>query len=190
MKLKYYLRGLGIGILITVLVLTIASLGEKKELTDEEIIARAEELGMVKKENTGSILDSFPDSAPDEPLPGEEDNPQNEDVPGAGGDADGSNLPAGEEGGGEPQADPDTSQPPDSQRPVIAVEVGPGEYSDKISKKLMEAGLIEDAEDFNRYLVDSGRDDLIAVGTHLIPQGASYEEISRILSEEEGDPES
>ncbi|MDE6064125.1 MAG: hypothetical protein K2G20_06030, partial [Lachnospiraceae bacterium] len=45
MKLKYYLRGLGIGILVTVLLTTISS-GERRTMTDEEIKARARELGM------------------------------------------------------------------------------------------------------------------------------------------------
>lgn len=50
MKLKYYLRGLGIGIIVTVIIMLIASSGKNKEMTEEEIIAHAEELGMVMKE--------------------------------------------------------------------------------------------------------------------------------------------
>ena len=45
MKLKYYLRGLGIGILVTVLLTTVSS-GQRRTMTDEEIKARARELGM------------------------------------------------------------------------------------------------------------------------------------------------
>lgn len=187
MKLKYYLRGLGIGILITVIVMTLASLGQKKELTDEEIIARAEELGMVKQEKTGSILDSFPDSAPEEgqDLPEDDSGVGN----GPGEDPPSSSSPEdGDETGGENGnlQDSAADQPQDPQRPLVAVDVGAGEYSDRISKKLLELGLIDDAEAFNHYLVESGRDDLIAAGTHLIPQGASYEEISKILSEDTG----
>ena len=37
MKLKYYLRGLGIGIIITTIVLMIAGVGHQTELTDEGI---------------------------------------------------------------------------------------------------------------------------------------------------------
>ena len=51
MKLKYYLRGLGIGIILTTIILTISYSGRKTELTDEEIIKRAEVLGMVMKED-------------------------------------------------------------------------------------------------------------------------------------------
>ena len=47
MKRKYYLRGLGVGILVTAIVF---SLVRPKEMTDAEIIKRAEELGYVKAE--------------------------------------------------------------------------------------------------------------------------------------------
>lgn len=47
LKLKYYLRGLGLGIVVTATILSILSSKEDK-MTDEEIIARAEELGMIE----------------------------------------------------------------------------------------------------------------------------------------------
>ena len=51
MKLKYYLRGLGVGIICTAILMGIALSGNKKEkLTDTEIIERARLLGMVMAE--------------------------------------------------------------------------------------------------------------------------------------------
>ena len=50
MKLKYYLRGLGIGILVATVILIISFSGHKANLSDEEIIARAQALGMVMTE--------------------------------------------------------------------------------------------------------------------------------------------
>ena len=47
MKLKYYLRGLGIGVLVSVIIMTVA-FGNRKPMTDEEIKARAKELGMIE----------------------------------------------------------------------------------------------------------------------------------------------
>ena len=48
MKLKYYLRGLGIGIAVTALVMGLALAKTTKEsMTDEEIKERAAKLGMV-----------------------------------------------------------------------------------------------------------------------------------------------
>lgn len=51
MEKKYYFRGLGLGMIVTALIMGIAlSRGEKREMTDAEVIARAKELGMT--ENT------------------------------------------------------------------------------------------------------------------------------------------
>ena len=47
MKLKYYMRGIGIGILVTALILSISYLNKKK-MSDDEVKARARELGMVE----------------------------------------------------------------------------------------------------------------------------------------------
>ena len=48
MKLKYYLRGLGIGMAVTAIVLSLSFAGRGKELSDAEIIARAKELGYAE----------------------------------------------------------------------------------------------------------------------------------------------
>ena len=47
MKLKYYLRGIGIGMLVTALILSISYLNHNK-MSDEEVKKRAKELGMVE----------------------------------------------------------------------------------------------------------------------------------------------
>ena len=48
MRLKFYLIGLGIGIIVTAVVMGIALRGRTREMTDDEIRARARELGMVE----------------------------------------------------------------------------------------------------------------------------------------------
>lgn len=54
MKLKFYLRGLGIGVAVTALVMGLALSGNQKgTMTDEEIKERAGELGMVEE---GKVL--------------------------------------------------------------------------------------------------------------------------------------
>lgn len=47
MERKYYLRGLGLGIVVTAVIMGIALSGPRK-MTDDEIIQRAKELGMVE----------------------------------------------------------------------------------------------------------------------------------------------
>lgn len=58
MKLKTYLRGLGLGIIVTTLIMSIA-LGGDKEMSDAEVIARAKELGMVEgtEAESGPLLE-------------------------------------------------------------------------------------------------------------------------------------
>lgn len=77
MKLKYYLRGLGIGILVTTVILSLAGIG-RKNMTDEEVIKRAKELGMVES----TLLSDLADQAKaDEVKPTEpETSPQPEET--------------------------------------------------------------------------------------------------------------
>ncbi len=63
MKLKYYLRGLGIGIILTTLIITIS--GSRNKLSDSEIITRAMELGMVMKEDPKGNLDEVMEAPED-----------------------------------------------------------------------------------------------------------------------------
>lgn len=50
MERKYYLRGLGLGIIVTAILMGITLSGGTKtrEMTDDEVIARAKELGMIE----------------------------------------------------------------------------------------------------------------------------------------------
>lgn len=47
LKLKYYLRGLGLGIVVTAVIMCILESKDNK-MTDEEIIARAKQLGLIE----------------------------------------------------------------------------------------------------------------------------------------------
>lgn len=88
MRFKYYLRGCGLGILFTSIVLTVAfHTRGVKEISDEEVIRRAEALGMVMDE------ESEDSEKPENPEDSE--NPGN---PGNSGDSGG----AGADGGDQP----------------------------------------------------------------------------------------
>ena len=47
-KTKYYMRGIGVGILVCALILIISRLNTHAEISDEEIISRARALGMIE----------------------------------------------------------------------------------------------------------------------------------------------
>ncbi len=199
MKLKYYLRGLGIGIIGTAIVMGIALSGKKETLSDEEIIERAEVLGMVME---GELV-------PDREDPEQENNSEDpgttqESQPNGEGEGDGgqdrgednegdSGQDRGEDNGDDSSQEPDeeldsesqdseiVQQPSGEDGGVVELEIKEGEFSDVISKKLYQAGLIPDAEKFNTYMTQKGVDDSLRIGVHLIPMGASADEIIDIL---------
>ncbi len=57
MKLRFYMRGLGIGIIITALILGIHFRGQSNGMTDEQVIERAKELGMEEKYQSGTLAE-------------------------------------------------------------------------------------------------------------------------------------
>ena len=81
MKLKYYLRGLGMGILFATIIMAISSALHKNDISDEEIIKRAEKLGMVKVEATEDEngLWGSTENMNSEDVPSTESKPQNEE---------------------------------------------------------------------------------------------------------------
>lgn len=85
MNLKYYLRGLGIGIVVSTLIVGIAANQKTETLSDEEIKIRAAELGMV--ETSGVLADDIPSATDmgqeeaaavptDTPKPVKEESPE------------------------------------------------------------------------------------------------------------------
>lgn len=187
MKLKYYLRGLGVGIICTAIIMGIALSGKEKEkLTDAEIIERARLLGMVMEEKQAEIPEDTDDEE-DGALDGAEDENTDGTESGALDEA-GENTAQNdtvpqEQNGIQTLPEVSEQQPVATEPEIKNIEVQPGEYSDVVSQKLFDAGLIPDAAAFNKYLTDSGQDQNIMVGTHQIPMGASQEEIIKILSE-------
>ena len=81
MKLKYYLRGLGIGILVTALIMGISA-GRQKQMSDEEVRARARELGMVESTTLSNLgLQSNKETATGDSIEEKTDETNNETEP-------------------------------------------------------------------------------------------------------------
>lgn len=166
MKIQYYLRGLGIGIIVTALVMGITK-DRKEPLTEAEIRAMALEIGMVDSNSlklTDTQASGEPDSFSGTPEPGE---PSGDEGPGEGEDGEEPGEPSGDEG-----------QPDEG----ITVEIEPGAGSRAICRMLEEAGLIENADSFDRYLIDNGYSKRIRMGTYVIIPGTDPEEIARIIT--------
>lgn len=214
MKLKYYLRGLGIGIICTAIIMGIALSGNKKEtLTDAEIIERAKLLGMVMEEGTKESSEQEPEDKQKEPEQKSLESPEPKDNQTEGNNS-GEDTPSenddtkkdsetdkpedesssqGTESKEDPQKDEDaakeTSSNPEAgqssqqeiSQDVVEIRIEEGDYSDLISRKLFQAGLITDASAFDNYLTKNGLDESLRIGVHKIPKGSTQEEIVEIL---------
>ena len=99
MNLKYYLRGLGVGIVVTALIMGISLGGKKESLSDKEIKARASELGMVE---AGTTLK--------ENLP-EKEEQQEKDEPASDVQETAKPVPQDENQSPEPDQSPEMNQP-------------------------------------------------------------------------------
>ena len=81
-----------------------------------------------------------------------------------------------------PTAIPTPTATPTPARDTVTITINRGEGSDTVSRKAAQAGLVEDAADFDRYLCENGYDKKLVTGNHVIPLGSSYEEIARLLT--------
>ena len=266
MKLKYYLRGMGIGIILTAIVMGFALGGRKAAISDAQIIERARALGMVEAGNgvlletaegvngsnendtsssgktsdkeggpvfeevkpevsgTDTSVSEVPDkkekaenesqasgksassSEKTEDSAGSESTDQNsinsgdtkeaeektdvssENVSAVESSADNSKIQEtalGEELSeinGDSSAGQAPSELSEPQVPSKSVTIPGGTSSDGVAQILYNAGFIDNAVTFNRYLIETGKDRIIRSGVKTIPEGATYEQIASIIT--------
>ena len=201
MKLKYYLRGLAVGILVTTIILAISFSQTKKELSDQEVINRAKQLGMVMADS-GKIEDYREDTQTEtgqseqgeteenvtgDTQNGAEDNEgvtgDNGTVPGDNGTVTGDNEGGiGDNEGGTADNGTGTEDAgSDTEGKMVTFVISNGQFGRQISESLKKEGLVDDAEAFMKYLGETGKSEEILPGTYEIPMGSTYEEIVKIL---------
>ena len=187
MRLKYYLRGLGIGIIVTAVIMGISSGGKTEKLTDAQILARAKEL-----EQENSVLTQLTEAETQEleanaeeekkELPETETDMQAESADSEAEET--AQAEAGTDKAKEPQmedtGDAKTKEPQTEESFVVAVYPGEGSYM--ICRKLAELGLVESADIYDRFLCQNGYDKRLCTGNFEIKAGSSAEEIAKILT--------
>lgn len=199
MRLKYYLRGLGIGIVVTAMIMGVSANGKTESLTDAQIIARAKELGMVD-----GVLSELPEADTDgteasdtEEISSEESEGDNDvtgenivpkEAEGAESDTDLEHVEAGEEpevqeGAENPEGDElDVAGEAEGDVTIYTVAVYPGEGSYTVSRKLAALGLVESANLFDDFLCQNGYDKKLCTGNYRVKEGANAEEIAKVLT--------
>lgn len=221
MKLRYYLRGLGIGILVTALIFVLSG-NTGGRMSDEQVKTRAAKLGMVEKENA-VLSDAAGDTEKGKvTIVRKEDIAEEEEKPEE-------NAPVIAEVSAEPEAPAEAASGTDKNEesePVenieeasaseaeetsadevqerakevaergqeaakggeeaaknapgstVTITVNSGDSSVAVAKKVEQAGLVESAMEFDKFLCQNGYDKRISVGSYEIPKTASEKEIA------------
>lgn len=185
MRMRYYLRGLGIGIVVTALLMGFTKGGQKETLTDAEIVERAKSLGMVESSVLSADLgdkedisvNDISEADQQEVMPETEtetaDNTEQTETE----TTDNTEQTKPEK---ETEADnPEEEETVTEKRYVVTIYSGDG--SRTVANRLEEMGVIEDAAEFDRYLCQNGYDKRLTTGNHEINAGADEKEIAEAL---------
>lgn len=135
-KFLFILLGIGIGIVFTNIIYSMNPNIEYRELSEEEIIDKARELGMV------FIKDNIDISKKKEDIENTGEEEKTEEI-------------------------------------EIVVEYG--ESLAEVSKKLFQAGLIDDIDSFIDFGKDIGIEKHLRVGTYMISPKVDYETLVKVL---------
>lgn len=186
MKLKYYMRGVGVGIIFTTLLFLGVILPNKTKMSEEEIRSEAKKLGMVEsleEDNLASLIGGS----------------QVTNTPSASPVADPTSLPnkVSEEKDAQEEKITVTASPAPTPTPTQMLEkpvsasnkkkkiklvIETGMSSEIVAEQAEEKGLVKDAKLLNQYLFENDYSDYILVGTFRISEDSSYEEIGNIIT--------
>lgn len=219
MRLKYFLRGVGIGILVTTIILTATHASERR-MSDSEVIDRAIELGMSFSASHSGQQSGTEEASLDESSTGQEtsgddvtDDLQNETETEPGSQSPSETVSEstsdGEASTGKvseavtgmtTQAITETTETTETTTELTTgndnagsaagvmnnevtctINITRGMSSRTVCDMLKQNGIIEDAADFDRYLIKTGYDDKIRVGEVEVNSGMTYEELTALL---------
>ena len=208
MNVKTYLKGIGVGIIVASLVLFIAG-NMNKGMSDADVIKKAKELGMVEasavNQSTETVAvnveetkesaeaDSKDKSA--EPVKAEttedkttadntavENNTTEETAANTSEDTKPDDTNVSDDNAETNVTDNTTDTSLDNASgETVKVEVRSGMSSESVSLAVKNAGLVEDDNEFNRYLCENGYDKKLRVGSFDIPSGSDFETIAKYL---------
>mgnify|MGYP003221557933 CR=1 FL=1 len=218
MRLKYFLRGVGIGILVTTIILTATHASERR-MSDSEVIDRAIELGMSFSASHSGQQSGTEEASTDESSTGQETSGDDvmDDLQHDGETETEMGSQSPSETVSESTSDGEASPGKESEavtgmttqaitetietttelttennnagsaagvmnnEVTCTINITKGMSSRTVCDMLKQNGIIEDAADFDRYLIKTGYDDKIRVGEVEVNSGMTYEELTASL---------
>ena len=206
MKLKFFLRGLASGVVVTTVILSIANLGtQETSLTDEQIIQKAKELGMVEADSVSvsptknAVITQKPgvtveiteiiqeEEQVEEPTtivtlhPTETATPKLTATATSKPTATVTPKPTAT-ATPKPTTPTEASESMSQNSQTVTITISSGMWSDSVAAQLKSLGAVDSATEFDQFLVANGYAERIAVGTYQIPAGSSYEQIAKIIT--------
>lgn len=169
MKLKYYLRGAGIALIVISLIWMISSAFSTTTMSKSQIESEAKKLGMVYPDEKGTIADN---------MESEDDKNSEDDATAQANGTDANNTDANAA-----DANANSTDTNGEGAPAETVEftISRGETSSIISNHLQEQGIVDNAEAFDKFLTLSNDDNFLQPGTYTITKGSTFEEIANAL---------
>lgn len=231
MNFKYFLRGLGVGIVFSAIICLAVYNGRGNiKMSDEEIIKRAKQLGYVSAEDTvGKQIEQLKKDTKDHTSEINEneqkDNSKTEEV--ASNNQENAQTTKTDVVNNESKKNDKEKDREDSKstekmttskkkenttekvttetttetvtenskklsdeqkkeeknKDEITFSIEAGSSSYPVCLKLKELGLVENAEEFDTFLVENGYANRISVGTHSLKKGMSYHDIAEAISD-------
>lgn len=208
MKLKYFLRGVGVGVIFGALIMMVAYLTSgASKLSDKEIIERAENLGMVKAEDM--VITGPKEDTSEKDLTTES---QEEVTTEAKGDVATQEIIQDTDVSLEEVVDDsinstteatttendaqttteattettsETTQSVNSDYVTAKISVTSGMTSSEVAMLLQDAGIIEDYLDFDDYLNQNGYSTQIRINDYEFNSNMTYQELAEALIKED-----
>ena len=207
-KFKYYLRGCGLGILVASVVFIVSLHSHGGAMSDEKAMQRASELGMIMPDDTQTQETetqttelpvketNLPDTqrstqAMTQKFSQNDTQKQTErDTSAEQKDTQKESQKKSEEKkttqdtkkkAEEKKKTQDTEQK-DTKEKNVSVTIKGGEVCREIAQDLQGKGIVEDSEDFRKYMQDHDYARYIRVGTFTLKKGMSYSEIAKVLT--------
>lgn len=197
MKLKYYLRGIGIGIIVTAIILSIVNgvSNSSNKMTNPQIVEKAKELGMVTKDEYDIVKQDLNTAKSDiDDLKAElskadtKEKKESDD-----GSNDSEETRADDKSTDESKAEKTDNKSSDEEKTNssdkakltdpsqmakdISFTISSGMGSEDVAKVLEQKGIIVSASEFNKYLVESGNANYLQIGEFKADEGESYDSI-------------
>lgn len=165
MNLRYQLRGVGVGMVVTALILGVVGKNAAGKMSDNEVVERAKQLGMVQgtetvggsqTDKTGKNDTGTSDEKKSDTIPKKEEEPVDT----------------------RPMAEKEVIY---SDEPVWVTIPDKSNYKEA-SQILYEHGLVNDAEEFAKYLANNGYSMKLVYGTYEIRPGTEESDIAKIIT--------